>query len=362
MSERIEDRIGYYLVPHLDEYVFDELSDAYLERAGIADIMSGVPVPINKKKMMKLSTVDIARSMAFVIGCDPNFDYKDNYVAYIKRMFGDEFVKALIADGVDGATKRDYDYACIQFRAAMLIDPGNVDAMYCYGRACKDAYELADDEDFVSRFKAEALDAFEQVTLRSPEFAEAYYFLGYGYLNLGLYIKAQLTWQEYMKLTEERASEDAIAELRKDVQMRLDSLEEPVKVEQGYNLVLSGRFEEGIEALLPYREGPYKDWWPLWYYIGMAYSQLEMDEEAVSHLRQVLQLSPSNLEAMEELVVVYGRMGNDEMVSKYEKKIEVVKHNMELDKAEKAAADAQAQFAAQDAARKAAAAEPGLKN
>ena len=340
MSNKIEDRIGYYLVPHLEDYVFDELSDGYLDRAGIADIMMGVPVPINKKKMMKLTTVDMARAMAFVIGCDPNFDYAQNYIAYIKRMFGDEFVKALIADGVDGAVKHDYDYACIQFRAAMLIDPGNVDAMYCYARACKDAYELGEDEDFVGRFKAESLDAFEQVTLRKPDFAEAYYFLGYGYLNLGLYVKAQLTWKDYLKLTEEQKEEEAVKELRKDVQVRLADLEEPVKVEQGYNLVLSGRFEEGIEALVPYKEGKYKDWWPLWYYLGIAYAELGMNEEAVSHLRHVLQLSPSNLETMEDLVKVYRRMGDEDMAAKYEGKIEVVKGNIEKDKAEKAASEA----------------------
>ena len=61
MSNKIEDRIGYYLVPHLEEYVFDELSDGYLDRAGIADIMMGVPVPINKKKMMKLSRKTASR-------------------------------------------------------------------------------------------------------------------------------------------------------------------------------------------------------------------------------------------------------------------------------------------------------------
>ena len=38
-KERMEDRVGMYLVPHLDEFVFDELSDSYLDRAGIADIL-----------------------------------------------------------------------------------------------------------------------------------------------------------------------------------------------------------------------------------------------------------------------------------------------------------------------------------
>ena len=68
------------------------------------------------------------------------------------------------------------------------------------------------------------------------------------------------------------------------------------------------------------------------------------------HLRHVLQLSPSNLETMEDLVKIYRRMGDEEMASKYEKKIEVVKGNIQLAKAENAAAET------------AAAAAPGLLN
>lgn len=347
---RIEDRVGQYLVPHLSDFVFDELSDSYLDKAGIADILLGIPIPIRKTAMMHLTTLDIARNMAFVIGCDPNFTYGENYRAYILRVFGTKFAEGLISDGVDGAQKKDYDYACIQFRAAMQIDPQNVDALYCYGRACKDAYELGEDEEFVGRFKAESLEAFEQVTLRRPDFAEGFYFLGYGYANLGLYIKAKLTWEEYMKLTEEaaetktdpsdetaEAKQKALRELREEIQMRLNSLTDPVEIEKGYNLVLSGRYEEGIGVLSRYREGVYKDWWPLWYYLGVAYSQLDMNEEAVSHLRQVLQLSPSNLETMEELVGVYEKLGDTAMAEKYEKKMQVVKENIAMDQAEKAA-------------------------
>lgn len=350
---KIEDRIGYYLVPHLDDFIFDELSYAYLERAGIADILTDVPIPIRKKAIKGLTTVDIARNMAFVIGCDPNFDYAENYIAYIQRVFNSDFVKALIAEGVEGAEKRDYDYACIHFRAAMMLDPGNADAIYCYGRACKDAYELGEEEDFVGRFKAEALDAFERVTILRPDFADGFYFLGYAYVNLGLYIKAKLTWDEYMKLTEAQAEDEQIKEIRKEVKMRLNSLEEPVEVENGYNLVLSGKFAEGIEKLTPYKEGQFKTWWPLWYYLGTAYGQLGEKELAVEHFRQVLQLSPSNLEAMEELVKLYDELGDQEKVEKYTKKMEVVKANMELDKKE-----AEAMMSASGAAPVA----PGLLN
>jgi len=103
------DRIGQYLVPHLSQMIFDELSENYLEKAGLKDILLGVPVPLRKTELNKITTLSIARNMAFVIGCDPSFRYKENYIAYILRAFDKRFADALIADGVDGAQKKDYD-------------------------------------------------------------------------------------------------------------------------------------------------------------------------------------------------------------------------------------------------------------
>ena len=34
-----EDRIGKYLTPFLNDYIFDELSDNYLQKSGLADIL-----------------------------------------------------------------------------------------------------------------------------------------------------------------------------------------------------------------------------------------------------------------------------------------------------------------------------------
>ena len=324
---KIKDRIGMFLRPHLNDFIFDELSEAYLEKNGLTEILKGVPIPIRKTELNSITTLTIARSMAFVMGCDPAFEYVDNYKAYILKAFDKRFAQGLIADGVDGAQKNDFDYACIQFRAAMIIDPDNIDAMYCYGRACKDAYELGEEEDFIARFKAESLEAFEQVTLRKPEFAEAYYFLGYGYINLGLYVKAKLTWEEFVRLT-------ADEEKKKEIEERLTALEQPVKIEAGYNLVLAGKYQEGIEALSPYKEGEYSHWWPLWYYLGAAYQGLEMTEEAIVHFLEVLKLSPSNVETMKELVKAYEIIGDKEKVEKYNKKIAIVAENVEKDRLE----------------------------
>lgn len=328
-NTELQDRIGEYLVPHVDQFIFDELSDAYLEKAGIADVLTGVPVPIRKTALSGLSTLTIAQNMAFIIGCDLNFKYRENYVSYILRTFTKEFAKPLINDGVDAAAKNDFDYACICFRGALLIDPDSTDALYCYGRACKDSYELGEGEEYVGRYKAESLEAFEKLTLKKPDFDMGFYFLGYGYLNLGLYVKAKLTWDTFMELSNNNEQRDEVTEW-------LGKLEEPVKIEEGYNMVLSGRNEDGMAVLSPYTtDARFNTWWPLWYYLGVAYKAVGDADEAERHLLEVLKLSPSNIEAMSELAEVYAILGDESKASKYRDKIEVVKANAELDRAEK---------------------------
>ena len=370
------DRIGELLTEHLKEMVFDELSDAYLEKAGVADILKGIPVPIRKTEMTGITVLKIALNMAFVFGVDPGFKYKDNYIQYILRNFDKNFSNGLIAKGMDEAQEEKFEEACIYFRAAFQVDPDNAGAYYCYGRSLKDVYErlsVADEladigtydrsarEDIIGRYKAESMEAFEVAVEKDPELADGYYYLGYAYLNMGLYVKAKLIWDKYMELSASSSSEGddaadkARKEAREDIELRLAQLEEPVKIEEGYNLILTGKFEEGIKALKPYTEGKFSGWWPLWFYLGTAYRELAKasraefeasgegnakdDEvtrnaydEAAKHFTQVLRLDPSNKDAMTELVEIYRFLGDDQMVDKYTKKIAIITENAEADR------------------------------
>lgn len=333
--KKFTDRIGDYLMPYTEEYIFDELSEAYLEKTGMKELLLGVSVPIKKTELTGLTNLKIARNMADIIGCDINFRFRDNYIGYIIASFGKDFVKPLINEGVERAADKDFDHACICFRASMLIDPESSDALYCYARACKDCYESGEGEEYIGRYKAESLESFEKLTLKEPDFDMGFYFLGYAYLNLGLYVKAKLTWNDFMRLSSDSDDGDK-AKMRDEISEWLAKLEEPIKIEAAYNLVLSGKFAEGLDALSKYADDErFNKWWPLWYYMGIAAARTGFSEDAEVSFKKVLELSPSNTDAMKELAQLYQKTGDEVKANKYLSKIELVKQNAEAYKAEK---------------------------
>lgn len=318
-----EDRIAGYLRQLNMGMLFDELSDTYLERSGTRDMIGGIPVPVNPDENGELSTLTIALNMARVIGGDTDYPYCRQYKEYISHITNDNPVPLLISEGAREADKGNMEVACMFFRSALSFEPESRDALYLYGRSCKESYEQEDlDEAYVGNFKAESLEAFELLTMLHPDFDMGYYFLGYGYTNLGLYTKAQITWNTFLKLSEN-------AELREEIGERLESLTSPVIIEQGCNKVLSGDFAGGKAVLEPFMTGNYESWWPLWYYLGVAEESLGNPEEAIERFKKALVYSPSNTEIMQDLVNLYRATGDKINEEKYLKKIEIIKQNLE---------------------------------
>lgn len=335
MKPNTDDRISKYLSMLNMGMLFDELSGDYLKKAGVKNIIGGVPVPVNPGEDGELSTFSIALNMARIIGGDSNYPYADKYLEYIKHICGEDAVKVMVSEGAKAADAGNVEIACMFFRAALAIDPKSLTALFLYARACKEAYEKEAEEsieetgekarmaeEYIGNFKAESMESFELLTMLHPEFDMGYYFLGYGYLNLGLYIKAQITWETFMKLHEGKD------ELTEDIEERLKLLSEPVVIEQGCNRIMGGDYQGGKAILEPYMQGSYSQWWPLWYYLGMAESALGNTEDAIARYKQALIYSPSNTDVMKELVLLYEAIGDEEGMNKYLKKIEIVGKNI----------------------------------
>lgn len=328
-----KDRIAEYLQLANRGIIFDELSKDYLAKAGVLDLLEDVPVPILVDDE-GMSTLTIALGMARIVGGDNNFQYAPQYMEYIKRCFGDVALKVLLSEGAKAGTEGDYEVACMFFRTALILDPRSVDALYLYGRALKDAYEIEDhDEQYVGSFKAESLQVFEILTMLHPDFAMGYYFLGYGYLNLGLYTKAKLTWDTFNELMEGHEMEDDNLELIKEIAERMRALVGPMEVEQGCNKILSGDYLGGKELLEQHIE-EFEQWWPLWYYLGVAETAMGNAEAAISNYKKALTYSPSNIDVMKELCSIYEAIGDEKNLEKYTKKIQIVQNNMEAELAE----------------------------
>jgi AraC-like DNA-binding protein len=175
------------------------------------------------------------------------------------------------------------------------MKPDYLHAMYSYARVCRAMYLNNSNEEYVGRFKAEAMDWFELLTEIHPDFPHGYYYLGYAYVNIGLYTKAQIVWKKFMKTTR-------VAEEKKEIRERLEQIEEAVIIEAGYNDILAGRYEDGIVALEPFKSSGYSNWWPLYYYLGIAYEMTGRREEAIASLKKVLQINGSHIETMKEIL------------------------------------------------------------
>lgn len=345
MEENNKDRISEYLSPRVKDMMFAELSEDWLERTGASGILGGVAVPLGTDARGNAGETDVRNlvlNMARVIGADPVFVYAANYADFIKHAAGGDAVPMLVAEGARSADAGDLEDACMLLRAALRLDPKSREALYLYARACKEisdadaaAFGEGDGEgERIGMFKAESMETFELLTMIHPGFAMGYYFLGYAYLNMGLYLKAQLTWQDFMKYssgTENETHEmddDMLASLRDEISGRLEELSDPVEIERGCNMIMSGDFQGGKAVLDAYRDSAYSGWWPLWYYLATAESALGNAKEAEECYKRVLRLSPRNTDAMEELAVIYAMSGDEENASKYRKKIEIVRNGL----------------------------------
>ena len=256
------DRIGKYFRKYLNRFVFAEFSEEFAKKSKAGDLMLGIPIPLREEEVKDfaggsgISMSVIAENMAWVMGCDPHFRHTGDYAAILSALFGSGISESMLKTGRDAAEKGDMDNACIHFRAALCVKPGYLDAMYSYARACRAIYLAGDSEEHVGRFKAEALEWFEMLTEVHPKFAQGYYYLGYAYLNLGLYAKADIAWKRFMKLS--RISKD-----KKEIRKRLEQIEEPIRIEEGCNDIMAGRYEKGLQILEPFLSSRFSDWWPL---------------------------------------------------------------------------------------------------
>ena len=332
-----EDKLSGWLDGEVRTFLFDSFSDDYCTRTGM-EFLRGVDIPIKPGDLAAfhgeggLPVTDLADNMALVIGANTHFKYRDAYIAYLALYFNEKLVDVLAQKGAEELKAQRYRKSCIYFRAALLLDSRHRQAMFGYACCCREWYlsmEGEDQQELIAILKKESTEYFEHVTRVYPEDAAAYYFLGYAYVNAGQYKKAELAWKKFLNLSGEQKTDSSEPEEIKEIRERLTSLEDPVKIEEGVNLLTAGHLEDGLRILERYVGTDYDSWWPLHYYLASAYRELGFFEESIEGFKKVLALHPSHEESCECLAELCMAEGDAENAEKYRKKAEIIRKNRE---------------------------------
>lgn len=322
----MNNRLDKHLMKYLDDYVFLELMPEYVKRERL-DFMRGVPMPVKKDMVGALAKNKgiefkyFTMGMVNVIGMNPSFKYVSQYVNFLNYVNKD-IVPSMVMVGMEQAKMSELEPACITLRAALVIDPDNVDAMYNYMLVCRNLYLESDDKQFVTDFKTEVFESLLKLKELAPDFAMTYYYLGFAYLNAGKYREAQGEWDRFLHISGPCSE-------RLEIRDRLRDIEDPVKIEKGYNDVINGKWHEGLAVLEQYKDTDKMEWWPLPYYLGVGYSRTERYNEAVDMLKQALKGNPSSAEIMAELVIAHNALGDEVNAEKYKKKIDILRKEIE---------------------------------
>jgi tetratricopeptide (TPR) repeat protein len=154
-----------------------------------------------------------------------------------------------------------------------------------------------------------AVEYYNKSLDENEEFSLPYYKLGYYYKQINQYLNAKAYWDKFIELDDNDVR-------KQEIRDQLEELEYYIKFEEGYKLVLKGYVEEGLDILLPLLD-VFKNWWKLFFVIGVGFRQKQEFEVAKRYFKNVVEINPSQVDAINELAVCEMSTGDYENALKY---------------------------------------------
>ena len=305
-------KIEKHILKKAEELSFITIKhDSEFKVEGYTIPKEGLQVPIKNEVLVKgikektaqdnINAMSIADAMIYIIGIDSQFRYNEEYKKFLNAF---KNKVNLDLNAYMGYMSRkyfdigEYTDSLIYLKALITMNNDDINGLYHYAIVCQEVakkYQKDNDDKAMNDFLLEALNKLEMVIDLDPEFALGYYHLGYHYYNQGQYVKSKVIWEEALKLG---LDEDFVAE----VQDNLGKMYSKVEYEEGYTLVFQGKFEEGLEKLLPLEE-KYGDWWNLLFMIGLAYKNMGEIENAKEYYEKILRMKPQQVDTLVELAL-----------------------------------------------------------
>jgi tetratricopeptide (TPR) repeat protein len=316
-----------------DEVVFVELKPSALESMTDIALPVGTPVPFMTRDMVSkvsgnqqpdIALPSIMEAMVHIMGLDMNFPYAKTYITFLKSIDAN-FEKRILADALALAEAEQRLDALARLRAFMFFDKDNMDAVYNMARLCEDlAVENEKDESLYKLYMASARKALERCLELNPTFALAGYHLGFHYVNDQAYGDAERIWTASMR--SDQLSDDQKLEIINT----LRNIDAKLEYEKGYKFIIEGFSDEGLEHLVPLLED-YPEWWNLMFFVGLAYRQKEMYDEALHYYKQALNLNTGNVDTINEIGICYMTMAQyDDAYRYFKEALKISPNNNEV--------------------------------
>ena len=305
-------KIDKYLLKKTEELAFITVKkEGEFHLDGYEIPKEGLNVPIKNEVLVKgikektaqdgLNSISIADAMIYIIGIDPEFRYNDEYKKFLTAL--EKKVNFNVRSYAGYMSRKYFELgettdSLIYIKALVTLYPDDREALYNYAIVCQEvatSYQKDGDAKGMNAFLLEAGEKLEKIINMDENFALAYYHLGYHYYNQSQYIKAKVIWEEAIK---PRLDEDIIAEIQENI----GKMDYKVQYEEGYSLVFQGKFEEGLDKLLPLEE-QYGDWWNLLFIIGIAYKNMGEMDRAIHYFDKILIIKPNQVDTLVELAL-----------------------------------------------------------
>lgn len=307
--------IDDYLRIKAEEIVFVELQPGKTVEINGFTVTDTLPLPILVKDMSSqvnlgsdadFSLSSFAEGMIRMLGIDSDFKHRDGYKAFLLA-YNKELYKSILNKGFELVNKELMQEALIYFRAAYTLAPNHVDTLYNYAR-CLEDIAVSNDELYAG-FSEEAFKLFIEMKALYPDHYLSYFHLGFHYSNSHDYRQASELWTQALKM-------EITDDIKKELVKQLKDNDAKMRFERGYEFIVEGHSEEGLELLLPL-EDDYDDWWNLLFFIGLAYRQLERYEEAIEYFEKTLQYNTGHVDTMNEIGICLLSIGVYEEAERY---------------------------------------------
>ena len=305
-------KIDKYLLKKTEELAFITVKkEGEFHLDGYEIPKEGLNVPIKNEVLVKgikektaqdgLNSMSIADAMIYIIGIDPEFRYNDEYKKFLTAL--EKKVNFNVRSYAGYMSRKYFELgettdSLIYIKALVTLYPDDIEGLYNYAIVCQEvatSYQKDGDAKGMNAFLLEAGEKLEKIINMDENFALAYYHLGYHYYNQSQYIKAKVIWEEAIK---HGLDEDIIAEIQENI----GKMDYKVQYEEGYSLVFQGKFEEGLDKLLPLEE-QYGDWWNLLFIIGIAYKNMGEMDRAIHYFDKILIIKPNQVDTLVELAL-----------------------------------------------------------